>query len=73
MDGFTNPRLFSQNPFEETREGSGYDEPFQEVYFPDVRTVAVIMNTGNRNNVSRKKVGQKWVTRQNENPESVEK
>ncbi len=35
--------------------------------------VTVIMNTGNRNNVSRKKVGQKLVTRQNENPEPIKK
>ena len=33
--------------------------------------VAVVVNTENQNNVSRKKVGQKLVTRQNENPEHV--
>ena len=31
------------------------------------------MNTDNRNNVSRKKVGQKLVTRGNKNPEPVDK
>ena len=35
--------------------------------------VAVVVNTENQNNVSRKKVGQKLVTRQNENPDPVDK
>ena len=35
--------------------------------------VAVVVNTENQNNVSRKKVGQKLVTKQKENPGAFEK